>query len=83
MYGDWDRQSEIYAWPDAVSALLVPATVVTTVRGIKRQRIVGFREMRERACVFSDCRIYRRAEIERGIMKYLCRLDDCAYELSE
>lgn len=34
-------------------------------------------------CVFSDCRIYRRAEIERRIVKYLCGLDDCAHESSE
>jgi len=80
---DRSRQSEIYAQPDAVFASLVRITVVTTVKGIKRQRIAGFREMRERACVFSDCRIYRRAEIERGIVKYLCGLDDCARELSE
>lgn len=33
-------------------------------------------------CIFSDCRIYRRAEIEHGIVKYLCGLDDCAHESS-
>lgn len=49
---DRGRQSEIYARPDVVSASLIRATVVTTVRGIKCRRIAGFREMRERACVF-------------------------------
>jgi len=36
---DRDRQSEIYAQPDAVSASLVRAAVVIAVRGIKRRRI--------------------------------------------
>lgn len=49
---DRNRQSEIYAQPDVVSASLIRATVVTTVRDIKRWRIAGFREMRERACLF-------------------------------
>lgn len=72
---DRDRQSEIYVQPDAVSASLVRAAVVIAVRGIKRRRIAGFREMRERACIFSSRRIYRRAEIERRIVKYSCGLE--------
>lgn len=54
------------------------AAVVTTVRGIKRRWIAGFREMRERACVFFRTVEFIGAPKSSGIVKYLCGLDDCA-----
>lgn len=66
--GRQGRQSEIYAQRDAVSALLARAAVVTTA-----SNAIWITEFRKTdVCFFSDRRIYRHAEIERGIVKYSC-----------
>lgn len=68
--GRQGRQSEIYAQrDDAVSALL--AREPRLLR--PHQTPYGLRNFAKRTYVFfSDRRIYRHAEIERGIVKYSC-----------